>query len=96
MTPKEITTNIDKVASILKSEYSKLETHVLKTIKNCFMELPMKSYIYGTLIGLCLNEGNWRGAKLSLKFFGELTNANVILPRTMLDFYDDLLTALDE
>ncbi|CAB4419816.1 unnamed protein product [Rhizophagus irregularis] len=118
MTPKEITTNIDKVASILKSEYSKLETHVLKTIKNCFMELPMKSYIYGTLIGLvnvtrsdvgvkvvkmtsqtlqqCLNEGNWRGAKLSLKFFGELTNANVISPRTMLDVYDDLLTALDE
>ncbi|CAB4490831.1 unnamed protein product [Rhizophagus irregularis] len=30
-----------------------------------------------------LNEGNWRGAKLSLKFFGELTNANVILPRTI-------------
>ncbi|CAI2183505.1 7041_t:CDS:10 [Funneliformis geosporum] len=118
MTPKEITTNIEKVASILNNEYSKLETHVLKTIKNCFMELPMKAYIYGTLVGLvnvtrpevgvkvvkmtaqtlqqCLNEGNWRGAKLSLKFFGELTNANVILPRTMLDIYDELLTVLDE
>ncbi|RIA87394.1 MIF4G like-domain-containing protein [Glomus cerebriforme] len=118
MTPKEITTNIDKVANILKNEYSKLETQVLKAIKDCFMELPMKSHVYGTLIGLvnvtrpdvgvkvvkmttqtlqqCLNEGNWRGAKLSLKFFGELTNANVILPRTMLDIYDDLLTTLDE
>lgn len=54
------------------------------------MELPMKSYIYGTLIGLvnvtrsdvgvkvvkmtsqtlqqCLNEGNWRGAKLSVRY----------------------------
>ena len=31
-----------------------------------------------------------------LKFFGELTNANVISPRTMLDIYDDLLTTLDE
>ena len=33
MTPKEITTNIEKVASILQNEYSKLETHVLKIIK---------------------------------------------------------------
>ena len=54
------------------------------------MELPMKAYIYGTLIGLvnvtrpevgskvvkmtaqtlqqCLNEGNWRGAKLSVRY----------------------------
>ncbi|CAG8808138.1 19799_t:CDS:10, partial [Gigaspora margarita] len=118
MTPQEIHKNIEKIADIVQTEYSKYEPLVLKTIKNCFMELPMKTFIYGTLVGLvnvkrpdigsavvkmtaqtlqqCLNEGNWRGAKFTLKFFAELTNANVILPRTMLDIYDDLLTTLDE
>ncbi|CAG8720387.1 3359_t:CDS:10, partial [Cetraspora pellucida] len=118
MTPQEIHKNIEKIAEIVQTEYSKYEPLVLKTIKNCLMELPMKTFIYGTLVGLvnvkrpdigsaivkmtaqtlqqCLNEGNWRGAKFALKFFAELTNANVILPRTMLDIYDDLLTTLDE
>ncbi|CAG8553817.1 13899_t:CDS:2, partial [Acaulospora colombiana] len=117
MTLEEIHKNIEKFAGVILDEYSKYETHILKTLKNCFMELPMKSSIYGTLVGLmnakrsdigaavvkmtsqtlqqCLYEGNWRGAKLALKFFAELTNANVILPRTMLDLYDDLLTTLD-
>ncbi|CAG8539323.1 2155_t:CDS:10, partial [Scutellospora calospora] len=112
MTPQEIHKNIEKIAEIVQAEYSKYEPLVLNTIKNCFMELPMKTFIYGTLVGLvnvkrpdigsaivkmtaqtlqqCLNEGNWRKAKFAL------TNANVILPRTMLDIYDDLLTTLDE
>ncbi|CAG8487792.1 2780_t:CDS:10, partial [Acaulospora morrowiae] len=118
MTPEEIHKNIEKFAGVILEEYSKYETHILKTFKNCFMELSTKSSIYGTLAGLmnakrsdigaaivkmtsqtlqqCLYEGNWRGAKLALKFFAELTNANVILPRTMLDIYDDLLITLDE
>ncbi|CAG8780302.1 20021_t:CDS:2, partial [Gigaspora rosea] len=113
MTPQEIHKNIEKIADIVQTEYSKYELLVLKTIKNwfgyfymrlivycvakysyipsliisSFMELPMKTFIYGTLVGLvnvkrpdigsavvkmtaqtlqqCLNEGNWRGAKLS-------------------------------
>ncbi|CAJ0766984.1 21156_t:CDS:2 [Entrophospora sp. SA101] len=118
MSPQEIHSNIGIVSNLIQTEYAKYEINILKAIKNCFMELPTKTFVYGTLIGLlnvarsdigaaivkmtsqslqqCLNEGNWRGAKLSLKFFAELTNSNVILPRTMLDIYDDLLTTLDE
>ncbi|CAG8817875.1 32633_t:CDS:2, partial [Racocetra persica] len=52
MTPQEIHKNIEKIAEIVQTEYSKYEPLVLKTIKNCFMELPMKTFIYGTLVGL--------------------------------------------
>ncbi|CAI2183506.1 14196_t:CDS:10 [Funneliformis geosporum] len=88
MTPKEITTNIEKayIYGTLVGLVNVTRPEVgVKVVKMTAQTLQQ-----------CLNEGNWRGAKLSLKFFGELTNANVILPRTMLDIYDELLTVLDE
>ncbi|CAG8623802.1 13181_t:CDS:2, partial [Ambispora leptoticha] len=43
-----------------------------------------------------LNVGDWREVKLTLKFFAELTNANVIQPETLLKIYGNLLSVLDE
>ncbi|CAG8593221.1 11794_t:CDS:10 [Ambispora gerdemannii] len=43
-----------------------------------------------------LDEGDWRGVKLIMKFLVELTNANVIQPETLLRIYGNLLSVLDE
>ncbi|KAK9767555.1 Nuclear cap-binding protein subunit 1 [Basidiobolus ranarum] len=43
-----------------------------------------------------LEQGEWLKAKLTVRFFGELVNANVILPTTLIILYDNLLSVLSE
>ncbi|KAF8922856.1 Component of the cap-binding complex (CBC), partial [Dissophora ornata] len=111
-------TNLNTLAGILDNDYAKHSATILKSLKACILELPMKSAIYGTLTGL-LNAKNvqtggtivtmasdllqesllkyqWRNVKLLLRFFGELVNSNVILPTTLLNVMDQLLSVLEE
>ncbi|KAF9207554.1 Component of the cap-binding complex (CBC) [Haplosporangium sp. Z 27] len=50
-------TNLNTLAGILDNDYAKHSATILKSIKACILELPMKSAIYGTLTGL-LNAKN--------------------------------------
>ena len=81
-------------------------------------ELPMKTAVYGTLLGLLnvknhevtsrlfddlvaaakesLANSEWQKVKYYVRYFGELVNANVILPAAYLDLLNDLLAAVDE
>lgn len=43
-----------------------------------------------------LANSEWQKVKLYVRYFGELVNANVILPAAYLDLLNDLLAALDE
>ncbi|KAF9903314.1 Nuclear cap-binding protein subunit 1 [Lobosporangium transversale] len=111
-------TNLNTLAGILDNDYAKHSATILKSLKACILELPMKSAIYGTLTGL-LNAKNmqtggtivtmasdllqdnlakhqWRNVKLLLRFFGELVNANVILPTTLLNVMNQFLAVLEE
>ncbi|KAG0233647.1 Component of the cap-binding complex (CBC) [Actinomortierella wolfii] len=111
-------TNLNTLAGILDNDYAKHSATILKTLKACILELPMKTAIYGTLTGLLntkdaqiggtivkmaaelLQENlfacQWRSVKLLLRFFGELVNSNVILPTTLLNVLDGLLSVLEE
>ncbi|KAG9067373.1 Component of the cap-binding complex (CBC) [Linnemannia hyalina] len=50
-------TNLNTLAGILDNDYAKHSATILKSLKACILELPMKSAIYGTLTGL-LNAKN--------------------------------------
>ncbi|ORY05994.1 ARM repeat-containing protein [Basidiobolus meristosporus CBS 931.73] len=54
-------------------------------VKACFEQLTKS-----------LEQGEWLKAKLTVRFFGELVNANVILPTTLIILYDNLLSVLNE
>jgi hypothetical protein len=43
-----------------------------------------------------LANSEWQKVKYYVRYFGELVNANVILPAAYLDLLNDLLAALDE
>ncbi|KAF9426538.1 Component of the cap-binding complex (CBC) [Podila epigama] len=45
-------TNLNTLAGILDNDYAKHSATILKSLKACILELPMKSAIYGTLTGL--------------------------------------------
>jgi hypothetical protein len=43
-----------------------------------------------------LAKSEWQKVKYYVRYFGELVNANVILPAAYLDLLNDLLAAIDE
>jgi nuclear cap-binding protein subunit 1 len=43
-----------------------------------------------------LAKSQWRTVKYLVRYYGELVNANVILPAAYLDLLNDLLAPLDE
>ncbi|KAG2188610.1 hypothetical protein INT44_001365 [Umbelopsis vinacea] len=110
--------NLTKMAGILSTDYQKFPETVASTFKSCITELPMKTAVYGTLLGLLnaknhevtsrlfddivaaakesLAKSEWQKVKYYVRYFGELVNANVILPAAYLDLLNDLLAAVDE
>ncbi|CAG8494316.1 1118_t:CDS:10 [Paraglomus occultum] len=116
--PEEMHGQITELSTIINNEFSLNSELILRTLKACVTELPMKTFLYATLVGVInverptvgaavvemaaeslqsyLNEGNWRNAKLMLKFFAELTNAYVILPGTMISIYNTLANVICE
>ncbi|KAG9298758.1 hypothetical protein G9A89_012826 [Geosiphon pyriformis] len=93
--PDDLNHNIEELSKILQADYEKFSPIILKTLKSCITELPMSAAIYGTLIGL-INVSRPEIAGAILRFFAELTNANVIQPKSLLAIYDVLLKVLDE
>ncbi|KAG0005208.1 Component of the cap-binding complex (CBC) [Modicella reniformis] len=64
-------TNLNTLAGILDNDYAKHSATILKSLKACILELPMKSAIYGTLTGL-LNAKNVQTGGTIVKMASEL------------------------
>ncbi|KAG0091883.1 Component of the cap-binding complex (CBC) [Podila epicladia] len=64
-------TNLNTLAGILDNDYAKHSATILKSLKACILELPMKSAIYGTLTGL-MNAKNMETGGHIVKMAAEL------------------------
>ncbi|KAF9973203.1 Component of the cap-binding complex (CBC) [Actinomortierella ambigua] len=69
-------TNLNTLAGILDNDYAKHSATILKTLKACILELPMKTAIYGTLTGL-LNTKDAQIGGTIVKMAAELLQENL-------------------
>ncbi|KAF9366670.1 Component of the cap-binding complex (CBC) [Mortierella sp. NVP85] len=70
-------TNLNTLAGILDNDYAKHSATILKSLKACILELPMKSAIYGTLTGL-LNAKNVQTGGTIVKMASELLQESLL------------------
>ncbi|KAF9425880.1 Component of the cap-binding complex (CBC) [Entomortierella beljakovae] len=69
-------TNLNTLAGILDNDYAKHSATILKSLKACILELPMKSAIYGTLTGL-LNAKNMQTGGTIVTMASDLLQENL-------------------
>ncbi|KAG0223717.1 armadillo-type protein [Mortierella sp. GBAus27b] len=70
-------TNLNTLAGILDNDYAKHSATILKSLKACILELPMKSAIYGTLTGL-LNAKNVQTGGTIVKMASDLLQESLL------------------
>ncbi|KAI8083062.1 armadillo-type protein [Halteromyces radiatus] len=114
----DLQVNLNKMKNILDNDYEKYPDMVQETLQACVLELPSKTPIYGTLIGLLnasnnnivlrlmegfntllttsVEQADWFKLKQLVRFYGELVNANVILPSAYCHLLEDILADLDQ
>ncbi|KAI8319953.1 ARM repeat-containing protein [Martensiomyces pterosporus] len=67
--------NLEALSVVLEKDYVKHETTVLRTFRQCILELPWKVTVYSTLAGLLNAKNNETGSKVVALMHGVLREA---------------------
>ncbi|KAJ1949213.1 Nuclear cap-binding protein subunit 1 [Linderina macrospora] len=67
--------NLDALSVVLEKDYVKHEATVMKTIRQCILELPWKVTVYATLVGLLNAKNNETGKRVVTMMHSVLTKS---------------------